>query len=104
MKPTDWIALLFLLFVFFTSSSKANAADNNGVAQRVATLEALVQALTTEVESNKVKIADLKYELDVTNAAIADLQHDIAGVKKNSVLDLDGILTYDTDDYHKRRK
>jgi hypothetical protein len=36
MKPTEWIAVLFLLFVFFTSSSNVNAADSNGVAHLVA--------------------------------------------------------------------
>jgi len=44
MKPTEWIAILFLLFFFFTSTSNVHAADDNGVMHRVA-LEAAVMTL-----------------------------------------------------------
>ena len=90
MKPTEWIAVLFLLFVFFTSS-KANAADDNGVAHRVAMLEEAVMTLTSELE-----IATS--ELEAANSEITNLKNELAEVQNNSVLDLDGILTYDTDE------
>ena len=83
MKPTEWLAVLFLLFVFLTSS-KANAVDDNGVAHRVAMLEEAVMTLTSELEAANTEITNLKNEL--------------TEVQSNSVLGLDGILTYDTDE------
>jgi len=45
MKPTEWIAILFLLFFFFTSTSNVQTTDNNGVAHRVAALETALQTI-----------------------------------------------------------
>ncbi len=82
MKSNKWIVYLFLSFIIITPSI-TQAGQENGVAHRVAVLEAAVENLITELEAANTEIANLKTELAV--------------VKSNTVLELDGILTYGMD-------
>jgi len=96
MKRTKWIVSVFLTVIFITPSI-LRAEQGNGVAQRVAALEAVVESLTTALDTANTEIANLQSELATANTAITNLQTELADVQNNSVLALDGILTFNVD-------
>ncbi len=72
------------------------AVDDNDTrvtdnANAIASLQSIVTAL-------QASVTQLQNDLDSANSTISDLQNDLAVVQNNSVLDLDGYLTYDIDD------
>jgi len=97
MKQTKWIVCAFLSIIFITPLI-LHAAQDNGVAHRVAALEAAVESLTTALETANSEIANLQSELATANTAITNLQTELADVQNNSVLALDQILTIGIDE------
>ncbi len=76
-------------------SAVKTAVDDND--SRIAALEASIAALQATVTAQAATITDQDNRIAAQAATIANLQNDLSSVQNNSVLALDGKLTFVTD-------